>query len=698
MNDSMATIKKYRLNNLDCANCAERIEEGVNNIPGVKFASVNFATTTLHVEGEDFSRIADTIYRIEPTVEVVAGQAPKNQAKPKERKNAVLISIAVLLLVVGLLFEDTLRATPYRVGELFVFGVAYLISGGSVIIRAGRNIRQRNWFDETFMMTISTVGAILIGEIPEAIVVMLFYQIGEFIQGRSVDRSRDSIRALMDVRPEEANIKVGKEIHTVSPHQVKVGEVIIIRPGEKVPLDGVILDGNSQLDLSALTGESMPISISKGQEVFAGAINQTGLITVEVTKPYEQSSVSRMLELVQNAAARKAKTQRFITRFAQVYSPIMVGLSLAVAVIPPLIFPSQTFSTWIYRALVLLVVSCPCALVISIPLGYFGGVGGASRRGILVKGANFLDVLADVKTVVFDKTGTLTRGVFKVTDIVPHNGWSREGLLKIAAQAESHSNHPVANSIKRAYGKDDLEQIPETFEEVLGYGVRVKLNGNQVVVGNDPFMHKENVPHINCDAPGTIVHVAVDSEYAGYLVVSDELKPDAADGIEQLKQMGIERVLMLSGDREEAAKQVSTELGLSDFRAELLPEDKVSVMDKMLSEPHSGKIAFVGDGINDAPALTQSDVGIAMGAFGSDAAIEVADVVLMTDSPTKVAEAIQLGRRTRKIVWQNIYLALGIKALFILLGTMGVASMWEAVFGDVGVTILAVLNATRVLK
>ncbi|MGD8457964.1 MAG: heavy metal translocating P-type ATPase [Anaerolineales bacterium] len=693
----MATKRKYHLSNLDCANCAERIEEEVKKLPGIQFASVDFATSSLHIEAEDYSGIADTINKIEPTLEVVAGQA-KSQVGSKEIKEAIIIIIAIFLLVVGMIFEDSFKDTPFRIGEWLVFGTSYLLSGGNVIYRAWKNIRQKNWFDETFLMSISTFGAILIGEVPEAVAVMLFYQVGEFIQRGSVNRSRDSIQALLNVRPDTANVKMGGKIQTISPSEVKVGEIVVIRPGEKVPLDGIVVKGMSQVDLSALTGESVPVSVSEGDEVFAGAINQTGLVTVEVTKPYEQSSVSQMLELVQNAAARKSKTQRFITRFAQVYSPIMVGLALVVATVPPLIFPSQSFSTWIYRALVLLVVSCPCALVISIPLGYFGGIGGASRRGILVKGANFLDVLAEVKTVVFDKTGTLTQGVFKVTEIVPYNGWDREGLLEIAAQAESQSNHPIANSIKQAYGKIDYEKVPEAFEEILGYGVRVRLNGRQVIVGNDPIMHKEKIPHVTCNVAGSIVHVAVDSEYAGYLVISDVLKPDATSAIERLKQLGVDTILMLSGDREDVAGQVSEELGLSNYHAELLPEDKVAVMEKILGEPHGGKVAFVGDGINDAPVLGQSDVGIAMGAFGSDAAIEVADVVLMKDSPTKVAEAIQLSRRTRKVVWQNIYLALGIKALFIFLATIGVASMWEAVFGDVGVTILAVLNATRVLK
>ncbi len=694
----MTTIRKYHLNNLDCANCAARIEEGIQQLPGVRFASVNFATSTLHIEAEDYSGVADTIYRIEPEIEVVAGIEPDDGVDGRAIRDLIAIAISILFLVFGLVFETNLHNTPFRIGEIIIFGSAYSISGASVLLRAWKNIRRKNWFDETFLMSISTLGAIIIEEFPEAVVVMLFFQIGEFIQKRSVDRSRSSIRALMDVRPDRANVKIGMDIRVVSPEDVKVGETILVRPGEKIPLDGVVRDGHSQVDLSALTGESIPAEVKEGEEVFAGSINQTGLISVKVTKPFEQSSVSRMLELVQNAAARKAKTEKFITRFAQVYSPIMVGIALVVAVIPPLIIPGEIFSTWVYRALVLLVVSCPCALVISIPIGYFGGVGGMSRRGILVKGANFLDVLAEVKTVVFDKTGTLTHGVFKVTEIVPYNGWDQEALLKIAAQAETQSNHPVATSIKQAYKKDELLLIPDSFQEVAGYGVRVRLNGKDVVVGNDPFMHKENVPHVTCDVPGTIVHVAVNSEYAGYLVVTDEVKPGSSAVIKRLKQLGVQKLIMLSGDREDVAKQVSMDLGLSDYYAELLPEDKVSVMTEMLERPHHGRIAFVGDGINDAPALAQSDVGIAMGAFGADAAIEVADVVLMTDSPSKVAEAIQLGRRTRKIVWQNICLALGIKVLFILLGVLGVASMWEAVFGDVGVTILAVLNATRVLK
>lgn len=694
----MTSIRKFHLNNLDCANCAARIEEGIQQLPGVRFASVNFATSTLHIEAEDYSDVVDVVHQIDPEVEMVAGIEPKNLIEGNVIRDMIAIAISTLLLAIGLIFETNLHNTPFGMGEIIIFGSAYFISGGSVLQRAWKNIRRKNWFDETFLMSISTLGAIIIDELPEAVVVMLFFQIGEFVQQRSVERSRDAIRTLMDVRPDQANVKIGEDIHVVSPEEVKVGGTILVRPGEKVPLDGVVRDGYSQVDLSALTGESTPVMVKEGEEVFAGSINQTGLITVEVTRSFEQSSVSRMLELVQNAAARKAKTQKFITRFAQIYSPIMVGISLGVALIPPLIIPGESFSTWVYRALVLLVVSCPCALVISIPIGYFGGVGGASKRGILVKGANFLDVLAEVKTVVFDKTGTLTRGVFKVTEIVPFNGWDEETLLQVAAQAESQSNHPVATSIKQAYGGDDLVQIPDTFEEVAGYGVRVKLNGNDVVVGNDPFMHEANIPHVTCDVPGTIVHVAVNSNYAGYLVVSDEMKVDSPTAIQQLKQLGVQNVIMLSGDREDVAQQVSRELGIRIYHAELLPEDKVSVMTEMLEMPHKGKIAFVGDGINDAPALSQSDVGIAMGAFGTDAAIEVADVVLMTDSPSKVVEAIQLGRRTRKIVWQNIFLALGIKALFILLGVFGIATMWEAVFGDVGVTILAVLNATRVLK
>jgi Cd2+/Zn2+-exporting ATPase len=547
-------------------------------------------------------------------------------------------------------------------------------------------------------MSISTIGAIIIGEYPEAVGVMLFYRVGEYVQQRSVNRSRRTIQALLDVRPDKANVVRNGGVDSVSPQEVAVGNLLQINPGEKVPLDGRVVEGNSYLDTAMLTGESVPLSVAPGDEILAGTVNQSGMLRVEVTRPYEQTSVSRMLELVQNAASRKARTERFITRFARVYSPIMVVLALLVMSIPPLFVPGQDFETWLYRALVLLVVSCPCALVISIPLGYFGGIGGASRRGILVKGANFLDILADVRTVVFDKTGTLTKGVFKVTEIVPIDKYSQKELLDYAAQAEVHSKHPVAESIRQAVGEGNNYPALEEYKEIPGRGLRARSNGKEILVGNDALLHLEEIPHINCDVTGTVVHVAVDGEYAGHILVSDEIKPEAAEMVKRLHHQGVERVVMLSGDQEDVAQRVADQLGLDEYRAGLLPEEKVNALDEFLDGRREGKLAFVGDGINDAPALARADVGIAMGALGCDAAIETADVVLMADSLIKVNQALDQGRRTRAIVWQNILIALVIKLVFIVLGILGIATMWEAVFGDVGVTILAVLNSTRVLK
>ena len=692
----------YNIKGLDCASCGAKIEAAINKLPGVSHAVVDFANLRLHLTAEDLERVRSEIKRIDPDVEILSPEDTSTKTTVQEiirSKREIGIIIASLFLFgVHMLLEEGFHESGFLLMDYGIALAAYFLAGINIYINAFKTFRRGDFFDENVLMVVATVGAIAIHSLSEAVGVMIFFKTGEFLQNLAVARSRRSIKALLASKPDMANLETVEGLRQVPPEQVRVGEIILVKPGEKVPLDGEVLTGQSSLDASALTGESVPLNVKIGDRLMAGMINLTSSLKLRVIKPFNESSIAKVIELVENASARKAATEKFITSFARWYTPVVVAVAAGIAVLPPLIMAQADFETWIYRALVVLVISCPCALVISIPLGYFGGVGGASRRGILAKGATFVDVLPDVKSVVLDKTGMLTRRDFMVTEIVPYNGWDREALLKIAAQAEAQSNHPVANSIKRAYGKEDLEQIPETFEEVLGYGVRVRLNGNHVVVGNDSFMHKEKVSHDTCDIPGTIVHVAVDLEYAGYLVVSDVLKPDASAAIGRLKQLGVENIVMLSGDREDIAGQVSEELGLHSYRAELLPEDKVSVMETMLAEPHAGKIAFVGDGINDAPALGQSDVGIAMGAFGSDAAIEVADVVLMTDSPIKVAEAIQLGRRTRKIVCQNIYLALGIKALFVLLGIMGVASMWEAVFGDVGVTVLAVLNATRVLK
>jgi Zn2+/Cd2+-exporting ATPase len=548
---------------------------------------------------------------------------------------------------------------------------------------------------------------IAIKQLPEAVGVMLFFKIGELFQELAVSKSRRSISSLLEIRPNAANLKTVNGIEVVSPERVKVGDTIIIKPGEKIPLDGQIIAGNSQIDTSALTGESVPRTVNVGETVLAGTINQTGLLTVTVTKLFGESSIARILDLVENASSKKAETEKIITKFARRYTPIVVISSLLVALIPPLVIPGATHAEWVYRALVLLVISCPCGLVISIPLGYFGGIGGAAKRGILVKGSTFLDTLSGVKAIAFDKTGTLTKGVFKVTEIVPHNGFKRDDLLRIAAEAEANSNHPIAKSIRVAYdlpiadadGKPFDESTISNYTEIAAHGIQATIEGKLVLAGNDRLMHRENIPHDTCDVEGTVVHLAVDRIYAGYIIIADEIKEDAIQAIRDLKAAGVERIMMLTGDSQAVAQRIAKTLGVDTFAAELLPEDKVAAIEKLLGEFHKkGKVAFVGDGINDAPVIARADVGIAMGGLGADAAIETADVVLMTDAPSKVAEAIQMGKKTHAIVMQNIIFALAIKIIFIGLGLMGLATMWEAVFADVGVALVAIFNATRVLK
>ncbi|MBN3909935.1 MAG: cadmium-translocating P-type ATPase [Nostoc sp. NMS1] len=615
-------------------------------------------------------------------------------------KNEVLPLIAILSLYVpGVIFENQLHNTFYSIGEYLLFIPAYLLSGWSVLKTAGRNILRGRVFDETFLMTVATVGAIAIHKLPEAVGVMLFYKIGELFQDIAVSRSRSSIKALLEVRPDYANIQIEGELKKVSPETVNIGDIIVVKPGEKIPLDGEIIDGNSQVDTSALTGESVPRTVRLGEIVLAGTINKMGVLSIRVTKRFDESSIAKILDLVQNAKSKKAETEKFITKFARYYTPIVVFTSLAVAILPPLLISGASTSEWVYRALILLVISCPCGLVISIPLGYFGGVGGAARRGILVKGSTFLDTLNAVNTVVFDKTGTLTQGVFKVVRIVAHNGYNEAELLQLAAKVESHSNHPIAQSILKAYGGKIDEFEVRDYEEIAGYGIKAKVENRLVIAGSDRLLHRENIAYDNCQLQGTVVHLAVDNIYAGYIVIADELKEDARHAIQALKRMGVERTVMLTGDNQAIASQIAQQIGIDAYEAELLPEEKVNAIEKLLSTAGKhGKVIFVGDGINDAPVIARADVGMAMGGLGSDAAIETADVVIMTDAPSKVAEAIQIARKTRKIVWQNIGFALAIKAVFIGLGILGIATMWEAVFADVGVALLAILNATRAMK
>ncbi len=693
-------MKKYTLQNLDCANCAGKIENAVLKTPGVNFASVDFATTTLFLDAVDFTAVQNSIQKVEPKVNILT----KNEKLAEDggfnlRKELTPILVAASLFFLGLIFIEPLRATSYGIGEWLVFGAAYLLSGWGVLSSAARNISRGQVFDEQFLMSVATIGAILIGELPEAVGVMLFYMVGEFAQELSVSRSRRSIRALLEVRPDHANLLVDGETRQVAPEDVHVGDLLIIRPGEKIPLDGEVINGTSRVDTSPLTGESRPRNIQIGDPVLGGMLNQSGLLTIRVTRPFEESSISRILELVENAGSRKAKTEKFITKFARIYSPIVVGMAAAVAILPPLL-TGAPFSDWLYRALVVLVISCPCALVISIPLGYFGGVGGASRRGILVKGSNFLDTLAAVRTVVLDKTGTLTQGVFKVTEVEERNGFSEADVLYFAAQAEAGSDHPIAQSIRDAYGKA-LDAPVDAYQEIAGQGILATVGGRELLAGSDGLLHKAAVEHDTdlCEVDGTVVHVAVDGEHAGCLIIADELKPDATQAIQDLHSAGVEQIVMLTGDTEATAQRVAETLNIDDYRAGLLPEDKVNAVESLMAAQNiNGKLAFVGDGINDAPALARADVGIAMGALGSDAAIETADVVIMTDSPSKIAEAISVGRRTRAIVWQNIILALVIKVVFIALGVAGIANMWMAVIGDMGVALLAVANAMRVMR
>ena len=582
------------------------------------------------------------------------------------KRELIPVLLVVVLFVFGVVFEETLHNTPFSIAEYLVFIPAYLLSGWNVLTIAGRNILRGRFFDENFLMTIATLGAIAIHKLPEAVGVMLFFKVGELFQEYAVGRSRKSIKSLLEIRPDYANVKVNGEIKIVSPGQVKINDLIVVKPGEKIPLDGEILQGNSQVDTSALTGESVPRTVKVGETVLAGMLNQTGVILVKVTKLFGESSIARILDLVENASSKKSQTQKLITKFARYYTPLVVFVSLAVAFIPPLIIPGASKWEWVYRALILLVISCPCGLVISIPLGYFGGVGGAAKRGILIKGAMYLDTLTQVKTVVFDKTGTLTKGVFKVTDIATRNGLTKDELISVAAQVESQSNHPVAQSIREAYAQKIDDSDVKDYQEIAGHGIRATVKDKVVIAGNDKLLHRENIEHDTCDVQGTVVHLAVGSSYAGYISIADEIKDDAPYAISRLKKLGVENTVMLTGDNRMVAAKIADELGLDSYMAELLPEEKVEALEKIIAQSGSKKkVVFVGDGINDAPVIARADVGMAMGGLGSDAAIETADVVIMTDAPSKVAEAIQVGRKTRNIVWQNIIFAMSIKGLFI---------------------------------
>jgi Cd2+/Zn2+-exporting ATPase len=615
------------------------------------------------------------------------------------KKPLLFILPAAFLTVTGLVFQEALQNTPGGLGEYLVFLAAYLLCGWKILYNTLRNFARARFFDENALMSIATIGAIAIHELPEAAGVMLFFKVGELFQELSVSRSRRSIRALLNTRPDYARLRRDNQLQVVKPEIVAIGEEIVVQPGEKIPLDGEIISGQTTVDTSPLTGESLPRSLRTGEQVLAGTLNLSGLISVRVTRPFSESSVSKIMELVQNASARKAPAEKFITTFARYYTPAVVAAAVFTAVIPPLFFSALSFSTWFYRALVLLVISCPCALVISIPLAYFGGIGGASRRGILVKGASHLDTLTRVKTVIFDKTGTLTGAALRVTDVVALDGYSEESLLRLAATVESHSRHPIATSIRQAYPTTlDTSEISD-YTEIPGCGVQARVDKHLVALGNDRLLKQYGITIQKAEKAGTLVHLLVDKLYVGYLVLADEPKDEAAEAVRALKRAGVERVVMLTGDRFAAADFIAARVGVDSFRAELLPEDKVrELKTERTALASGGKIAFVGDGINDAPALAQADVGVAMGALGSEAAIETADVVIMQDNPLKMVEAITLARKTRRLVWQNILLALGVKGIFIVLGAIGIAAMWEAIIADVGVALMCVLNSARAIR
>ena len=721
---------KLALLGLDCANCANKIEERVNRLSDVEEATLNFSTSRLTVSINDpqvklevIEEIKKIVEQLEPDVTVIENNSGEvlnqNQCCQgdcsrhdeqhlhkhasshehivrelkvteilKEQKNLLL---GFVIFLIAVLFPLQQRV------EIVLYLMSYLLIGGNVIGAVWRHIKRGEIFDENFLMTVATVGAFCIGEYPEAIAVMLFYEIGELFQSYAVNRSRHSITSLLDIRADHANLVTESSVEEVNPEVVSVGDYIIIKPGERVPLDGEIVEGQCYLDTSALTGESVPRLVSVGDPILSGCINTNALVKVRVTKVAGESTVARILELVENASSKKAQTERFITRFARVYTPIVVLLAILIAIIPPFVFQAS-FSIWLYRALSFLVVSCPCALVVSIPLGFFAGLGGASKQGVIIKGGNYLEALTHADTVVFDKTGTLTKGVFKVIETHPVN-MTEDAFIKFAAYAESQSNHPIAKSIVEAYGHSIDETVISNYEEVAGKGIKAMVNEQQILIGNATLMKESSLEVLSVSATGTIIHMAVNQVYVGYIVIADEIKETSKAAISKLKQQGVSQVIMLTGDQERIAKQVAEELGVDRVYAELLPYQKVEHVEQLLANQSKNKsLVFVGDGMNDAPVLARADVGVAMGAIGSDAAIEAADVVLMEDDPMALVKAIDQAKQTKFILYQNIIFALGVKILVMILIAFGLATMWSAVFADVGVTVLAVINSTRALK
>ncbi|WP_255547791.1 heavy metal translocating P-type ATPase [Crassaminicella indica] len=723
--------REFLLEGLGCANCAAKIERRIKKIQKITHADINFATKKLTIESdayeleETIKEIKEIIKKIEPHVQVVDkgkkecfldknnhygangdccghNHAHDDQSNGSSgehyhehenfnKKEVIALTSGAVLFFIAIIFQFNFWI------ELLLYVVSYLLIGKDVLLKAIRNIFRGEFLDENFLMTIAGISAFVMKEFPEAVAVMLFFRVGEIFEGAAVNRSRKSIEALLDIRPDFANLKTKDGIFKVSPDEVNIGQDIIVKPGEKIPLDGKVVAGASMIDTSILTGEAIPRKVQVGDEVFSGAINKNGVLTVEVTKGFRESTVSKILELVERASSRKAQTEKFITKFARYYTPSVVFVALMLAVIPPLFITGATFAQWIYRAAIFLVVSCPCALVISIPLGFFGGIGAASKNGILIKGGNYLEALNKVDAVVFDKTGTITKGVFNVTKKIAVNEFEEDEIIYYAAYAEYYSNHPIAVSIRKSYKGKIQEELMKDYEEISGHGVKVIVDGKVVLAGNKKLMKKYDIDYKEIDELGTIVHIAVDEKYAGAIIISDEIKEDSAKGIEQLMKLGVKRFVMLTGDHKKAAEGIAKEVGIDEVYAELLPHEKVEKLEA-IQKSMKGNIVFIGDGINDAPVLARADIGVAMGGLGSDAAIEAADVVLMTDEISKMATAIRVAKRTRKIVWQNIIFSLGVKGIVMVLGVAGMANLWGAVFADVGVALIAILNAMRVMK
>lgn len=700
--------KTYSLDQLDCAACAAKMEEAASQVPGVEELRINFLTKTMSLTASEdhFEQVAQNVMaacqRVEPECRVCEvkqdtaahhdhGHAHGHDHEEGEEHHSLgLIGVGAVLFVAGLLLPEGL----WRWAALIA---AYVVAGGEVLLRAAKNILRGQVFDENFLMAVASLGAMLMGETTEAVAVMLFYQIGEWFQDRAVDKSRASIAQLMDIRPDHANhVLADGSVEVVPPQSLKAGDILLVKPGERIPLDGIILEGTSTLNTSALTGESIPRDVAEGDTVLSGCVNQTGVLRLRATGAYESSTVARILRLVEDSGERKASTERFITRFARWYTPAVCLAALLLALVPPLFVGEWT--EWIKRALTFLVISCPCALVISVPLTFFGGVGGASRRGVLIKGANYLEQLAKTDIAVFDKTGTLTRGTFEVTAIHP-NQITEEELLELAALAESYSDHPISASLRAAWNRALDKSRVTDVQEIAGRGIHALVDGRPVYAGNERLMADVHVESRPCHRQGTIVHVALDGVYMGHIVIADRVKEGSAEAIAELKALGVARTVMLTGDQSAVAQSVAKELGVDEVHAELLPGDKVEQVERLMKQkPEGAMLAFVGDGINDAPVLRRADLGIAMGGVGSDAAIEAADIVLMDDDPRKLPCAIRIARHTLRIANQNIIFALSVKAIILVMGAMGLANMWLAVFADVGVSFLAILNAMRAMR